>query len=111
MSLANFLLRTALGNDRAPQTLEIALYDGPVEVKDQGYRRVSVSKGSWRIQNERAGTMATFGPFLETARFDRSVVFQGSTIVDEKILPGGQRGVARTDVVRLEIELDLRARD
>lgn len=107
MSLANFLLRAALGNDRAPDRLDIALFDGPVEVKDPGYRRATVEKGQWRIMNERADTLTTFGPFTGVVNFDRTVVFRGQTIVDETDLPGGRRRTANNDVVRLEVQLDL----
>lgn len=107
MSLANFLLRSTLGHDRPPDRLEVALYNGPVEIKDPGYARFRVSKGSWRIMNERADTLATFGPFAGVVRFDRSVMFQGTQVVDEKVLPGGVRQTTTSDVVRLEIEVDL----
>ncbi len=109
MSLANFLLRAALGNDRAPDRLDVALFNGPVEVKVPGYKRFTIAKGSWNISNERATSLATFGPFAQGAKFDRSVVFKGQTIVDEKQLPGDPRIAGQTDVVRLEIELDLTA--
>lgn len=107
MSLANFLLRSALGNDRAPDHVDVALFNGPVEVKDSGYKRATIAKGSWNISNERANALATFGPIRRGAEFDRAVVFKGQQIVDEQVLPGGKRTNKETDVIRLEIELDL----
>lgn len=108
MSFGNFLLRTALGNDRAPDHLDVALYDGRHEIKDPGYKRAAVNKGQWQIINERALTVATFGPFQGTVTFDRSVMFRGDTVVHEKILPGDPRTTGRTDVVRLEVDVDLK---
>lgn len=110
MSLANFLLRNALGNDRAPDRLDVALFLGAKEVQDPGYERASIAKGSWNIMNERASATAVFGPFKGAAAFDRSIVFQGQKVVDEKLLPGEPRRSGSTDVVRLLVELDLTAK-
>ena len=110
MSLANFLLRTALGNDRAPDQLTVALFDGPIELADPGYHRFTVPKGSWRIMNEIASTTATFGPFQGTTDFDRTRVYgRGVEPIDEKIVDGDPRRVGQTDVIRLEIDLNLKA--
>ncbi len=107
MSLANMLLRSTLGNDRPPEKLEVALFRGSTEVKDPGYSRARIQKGSWNITGEHAFVTATFGPFRGTVSYDRALVFRGTFVVDEKALPGGMRQSNSTDVVRLPIDLDL----
>lgn len=108
MSIGNYLLRWALGNDRAPDRLDVALFNGPVEVADPGYKRSEASKGTWRITNESAQTVATFGPLQGTIEFDRSVIFKGNVVVHEKRLEGGGRKSGRSDVIRVEVDVDLK---
>lgn len=83
MRLIDLLLRSTLGNYRAPDTLSLALYHGKREITDNAYRRAEVRKGQWRIENDgQAQITVRFGPFYTSTVFDRVAVLRGDEIIE-----------------------------
>lgn len=89
MSLVDLLLESTLGNKRAPDTLDVALFLGAREVTDSGYKRASVANGGWQLTRGAAETTVRFGPFYATTQFDRVRLYRGSNeVVEEQSMSG-----------------------
>ena len=90
MGLIDLAISSTLGNRRAPDTLDLALFNGATEVVDAGYRRHGVAKGNWTVRNGEASTSARFGPFATVTTFDRAVLMRGNDVIEEVAMTAPQ---------------------
>lgn len=79
MSLVRWMLETSFGT-RNKSTLSVALFMGNKEVAAPGYKRQTVR--DWKLADNSAGAVLTFGPYDGPAAYDRYVIFAGEERVD-----------------------------
>lgn len=72
--------------------VDVGLADGPDELKGGGYQRVTVPAGGWESKAVPGGRQIsvtqTFGPWTTPMMFDRLLLFDGDTQVEEIPLDG-----------------------
>lgn len=87
MTLPAEMVLAFFGSERAPDMVQVALWNDGQEVRDGGYVRVSVKKGSWRVEGGTAEVKVGFGPFHDPVSFDAAAIMVGTRQVD--VIPLG----------------------
>jgi hypothetical protein len=76
MNLVTHMLRRAFTDTE----MHVGLFNGGTEAVADGYRRIPIR---WRVSNRTATSTITFGPYLQPCAYDRYVLFDGDTVIDE----------------------------
>lgn len=86
--LASRLLASFFGSESPPASVAVGLALNGDEVRDVGYKRQVVRRGSWRVRDAIATAKVSFGPFDAARQFDQVVVFEGQEVLDVADLQG-----------------------